>query len=120
MKLLFKFNLIYVLVMALGVAVSGWISRGFLQQQAVDEATAVVLAREQMFYDLLADPEPYLNQINDVTAQPQLDRDLRNLQKYVLEVAQGNITYESTGPVTITTMSSTSRSSCGMSGRCST
>ena len=37
MKLLFKFNLIYALVMALGVAVSGWISRGFLQQQAVDE-----------------------------------------------------------------------------------
>lgn len=37
MKLLLKFNLIYLLVMALGVAVSGWISRGFLQQQAVDE-----------------------------------------------------------------------------------
>ena len=41
MKLLFKFNLIYALVMALGVAVSGWISRGFLQQQAVDGAELV-------------------------------------------------------------------------------
>jgi protein-histidine pros-kinase len=37
MKLLLKFNLIYLLVMAIGVAVSGWISRGFLQQQAVQE-----------------------------------------------------------------------------------
>lgn len=37
MKLLLKFNLIYVLVMALGVAVSGYISRNFLQQQAVQE-----------------------------------------------------------------------------------
>lgn len=37
MKLLLKFNLIYILVMALGVAVSGYISRNFLQQQAVQE-----------------------------------------------------------------------------------
>lgn len=37
MKLLLKFNLIYLLVMALGVAVSGYISRNFLQQQAVSE-----------------------------------------------------------------------------------
>ena len=37
MKLLFKFNLIFVLVMALGVAVSGWISRSMLQQQAQQE-----------------------------------------------------------------------------------
>ena len=37
MKLLYKFNLIFVLVMALGVAVSAWISRGFLQEQARDE-----------------------------------------------------------------------------------
>jgi protein-histidine pros-kinase len=37
MKLLFKFNLIFVLVMALGVAVSGWISRGMLQEQARQE-----------------------------------------------------------------------------------
>jgi protein-histidine pros-kinase len=37
MKLLFKFNLIYLVAMALGVAVSGYISRSFLQQQAVHE-----------------------------------------------------------------------------------
>ena len=37
MKLLLKFNLIFVLVMAVGVAVSGWISRGLLQQQALEE-----------------------------------------------------------------------------------
>ena len=37
MKLLFKFNLIFVLVMALGVAVSGWLSRSMLQQQAQQE-----------------------------------------------------------------------------------
>lgn len=37
MKLLFKFNLIFVLVMALGVAVSAYISRGFLQEQARQE-----------------------------------------------------------------------------------
>jgi HAMP domain-containing protein len=37
MKLLLKFNLIYLLVMAIGVGVSGWISRGFLQEQAVQE-----------------------------------------------------------------------------------
>ncbi len=37
MKLLLKFNLIFVLVMALGVAVSGWISRSLLQTQAQEE-----------------------------------------------------------------------------------
>jgi HAMP domain-containing protein len=37
MKLLVKFNLIFVLVMALGVAVAGWISRGMLQEQARQE-----------------------------------------------------------------------------------
>jgi HAMP domain-containing protein len=37
MKLLLKFNLIFVLVMAIGVAISGWISRGLLQQQAQEE-----------------------------------------------------------------------------------
>jgi HAMP domain-containing protein len=36
-KLLVKFNLIFVLVMALGVAVAGWISRGMLQDQARQE-----------------------------------------------------------------------------------
>ena len=41
MKLLFKFNLIFILVMALGVAVSGWISRGLLQEQARQEVLAI-------------------------------------------------------------------------------
>ena len=41
----------------------------------------MVLAYEQMFYDLLADPEPYLNDINNVATQPQLDLDLRSLQE---------------------------------------
>ncbi len=40
MKLLLKFNLIFVLVMALGVAISGWISRALLQQQARDEVVS--------------------------------------------------------------------------------
>ena len=37
MKLLAKFNLIFVLVMAVGVAVSGWISHGLLPAQAREE-----------------------------------------------------------------------------------
>jgi protein-histidine pros-kinase len=40
MKLLFKFNIIFIVVMALGVAVSGWISRGLLQEQARSEVIA--------------------------------------------------------------------------------
>jgi hypothetical protein len=68
------------------------------KQQAVDEATAVILAREQMFYDLLADPEPYLNDLNNVVADPQLDIDLMNIQQIV---ALGKTAVESTGPVTI-------------------
>jgi len=71
------------------------------KQQAVDEATAVVLAREQMFYDLQADPEPNLNDINNVVADPQLDRDLLSLQEAARLVAEGKTVVESTGPVTI-------------------
>jgi HAMP domain-containing protein len=41
MKLLAKFNLIFVLVMALGVAVSGWISRSLLQEQARQEVLSI-------------------------------------------------------------------------------
>jgi len=41
MKLLVKFNLIFVLVMALGVAVSGWISRSLLQEQARQEVLSI-------------------------------------------------------------------------------
>ena len=40
MKLLYKFNLIFVLVMALGVAVSAYISRNMLQAQAQEEVLA--------------------------------------------------------------------------------
>ncbi|MFY7857100.1 MAG: c-type heme family protein [Rubrivivax sp.] len=38
MKLLVKFNLLYVLVMALGIGVSGYITRSLLQDQAQQEA----------------------------------------------------------------------------------
>ncbi len=41
MKLLFKFNLIFILVMALGVAVSGFISRNLLQTQAQQEVLSI-------------------------------------------------------------------------------
>ena len=41
MKLLLKFNLIFILVMALGVAVSGWISRGLLREQARQEVLSI-------------------------------------------------------------------------------
>ena len=41
MKLLLKFNLIFIVVMALGVAVSGFISRNLLQTQAQQEVTAI-------------------------------------------------------------------------------
>ena len=41
MKLLYKFNLIFILVMALGVAVSGWISRNLLQEQARQEVVGI-------------------------------------------------------------------------------
>jgi HAMP domain-containing protein len=41
MKLLAKFNLIFVLVMALGVAVSGYISRNLLQEQARQEVLSI-------------------------------------------------------------------------------
>lgn len=38
MKLLVKFNLLYILLMALGIGVSGYITKSLLQQQAQDEA----------------------------------------------------------------------------------
>ena len=78
MKLLFKFNLIFILVMALGVAVAGWISRNLLQEQArqevlsigrllIDQATAVrgytsgqitKLLETQMKYEFLPQSIP--------------------------------------------------------------
>ena len=71
------------------------------KQKAVDEAAAVVLAREQMFYDLQSDPEPNLNDINNVVTDPQLDLDLLSLQEAARLVAEGKKVVESTGPVTI-------------------
>lgn len=68
------------------------------EQQAVDEAADVVLAYEQMFYDLLSDPDPYINDLNTVAAQPQLRIDLRNIQRYIVE---GKVTVESAGPVSL-------------------
>ena len=78
MKLLFKFNLIFILVMALGVAVAGWVSRNLLQEQArqevlsigrllIDQATAVrgytsgqitKLLETQMKYEFLPQSIP--------------------------------------------------------------
>lgn len=46
MKLLIKFNLIFILVMALGVGVSGYISRDLLQRNAQEEV--INSARQQM------------------------------------------------------------------------
>lgn len=40
MKLLAKFNLIFILVMALGVAVTGWITRNILHEQARQEVVS--------------------------------------------------------------------------------
>ena len=71
------------------------------KQQAIDEAAAVVLAYEQMFFDLQADPDPDLNDINNVVADPQLDHDLLSLQEAARLVAEGKKVVESTGPVTI-------------------
>lgn len=68
------------------------------QQQAVDEASAVILAYEQMYYDLLAATDPYLNDLNTVATNPQLDIDLQNIQQ---QRAAGNYTVESTGPVVL-------------------
>ena len=71
------------------------------KQKAVDEATLVVLAYEQMLEDIPADPEPYLNDLNNVATQPQLDLDLRSLQDAVVAIAQGKLVIEDTGPVTL-------------------
>ena len=68
------------------------------KQQALDEATEAVRAYEQTFIDILADPSPRLNDMNDVAAQPQLGIDLRNLQEIV---NSGQTTIDSTGPVVV-------------------
>ncbi len=47
------------------------------EQKAFDEATQVVLAYEQTFYDVLASPDPNLNDINLVATEPALGIALR-------------------------------------------
>ncbi|MGB8020605.1 MAG: hypothetical protein WCF04_05210 [Candidatus Nanopelagicales bacterium] len=68
------------------------------KQQALDEATEAVRAHEQKIYDILADPEPRLDDMNTVAVQPQLDLDLRSLQQIVVA---GKTTVETTGPVVV-------------------
>ena len=65
------------------------------EQKAFDEATEVVLAYEQAFYEILASADPQLNDLNYVATQPQLGTDLKNLQQILTE---GNFTILSTGP----------------------
>ena len=68
------------------------------EQQAFEEATEAVRAYEQMFYDILADPQPNLNDMNNVAAQPQLALDLEGLQQ-IFSAGETSIT--ATGPVAI-------------------
>ena len=68
------------------------------KQRAVEQAAEAVRAYEQTIVDVLADPEPYLNSMNDVAAQPQLEIELRNLQQLVVA---GETVIQSSGPVAI-------------------
>ena len=68
------------------------------EQQAFEEATEVVLAYEQAIYDILASPDPQLNDMNLVAAQPQLAIDLSSLQSII---AAGDTSLTETGPVTL-------------------
>lgn len=68
------------------------------QQRALDQATEAVRVYEQAFYDILADPTPRLNDMNDVAAQPQLAIDIAGLQDIVVK---GDFTIESSGPVLV-------------------
>ncbi len=71
------------------------------KQQALDEATATVLAYEQAIYDILADPTPTLNDINNYATQPLLADSLESLLDKSLEVASGKVVILDTGPVTL-------------------
>ncbi|HYN56924.1 MAG TPA: hypothetical protein VES03_06985, partial [Motilibacterales bacterium] len=64
------------------------------EQQAFDAATEAIRAYEQMFYDILADPQPNLNDMNTVAAQPQVALDLTNLQSIL---AKGGFAIQSAG-----------------------
>lgn len=68
------------------------------QQRAVDEATHVILSYEQLLTDLLADPEPRLNDLNNLVAQPQLELDLNQMRKLI---GARETVIESAGPKTI-------------------
>jgi hypothetical protein len=68
------------------------------QQQAVDEATAVILAYEQLLTDLLADPDPRLNDLNNLVTDPQLGLDLDNTSKLIRD---RETVIDSTGPKSI-------------------
>ena len=68
------------------------------KQKAVDQATAVILAYDQLMTDLLADPDPNLNDLNDLVTDPQLDIDLLNRR---MLIGARETVIESTGPVTI-------------------
>jgi protein-histidine pros-kinase len=65
MKLLFKFNLIFFFVMALGVTMSAWLSRSLLQTQARDE----VLSTARLMMDQALAVRSYTSgQINPLLA----------------------------------------------------
>ena len=68
------------------------------EQKAVDEATQVILAYEQLLTDLLADPDPRLNDLNDLVTDPQLELDLNNTRNLI---GARETTIESTGPKSI-------------------
>ncbi len=71
------------------------------KQQALDEATATVLAYEQAQFDILASPTPDLNDMYYVATQPQVDLDLRSLQRRTIAVFEGKLVILSTGPVSL-------------------
>jgi hypothetical protein len=73
------------------------------EQQAVQEAAEAVRRYEQMFYDILSDPEPNLNDMNSVAAQPQLALDLKGLQEIFVA---GQTTLDMAGPVAIASFTS--------------
>jgi hypothetical protein len=68
------------------------------EQKAVDEATTVILAREQLLTDLLADSDPRLNDLNDLVTDPQIDLDLTSTRQLI---GARETVIESTGPKTI-------------------
>ena len=68
------------------------------EQKAVDEATTVILAREQLLTDLLADSDPRLNDLNDLVTDPQVDLDLTSTRQLI---GARETVIESTGPKSI-------------------